>query len=193
MITNFLESSTLQFKYYQSLGEKTFNQLTEAELLHQPNKTSNSIAILVNHMHGNMLSRWTDFLTTDGEKEWRKRDAEFEDMIQSEDDLKKKWNAGWECLFSALQSVNEGNFNELIYIRNQGHTITEAILRQLGHYSYHVGEIVFLGKMIKGNEWQSLSIPTGGSQAYNAVKFSKQKSKEHFTKEILKNPVEKNP
>lgn len=183
---NFLEASILQFHYYKSLGEKTFNQLSEDDLFWQYNAESNSIAITVNHLHGNMLSRWTDFLTSDGEKDWRNRDQEFEDTITSKEELLEKWNAGWSCLFSALESVNESNFDQLIYIRNQGHSITEAILRQLAHYSYHIGEIVYLGRMIKGSEWQSLSIPKGDSKAYNAEKFSQDKKKQHFTEEYLK-------
>ncbi len=193
MKNDFIAASTLQFEYYKSLGDKTFDQLTEEELLLQPNESSNSIAVIVNHMNGNMLSRWTDFLTTDGEKEWRNRDSEFEDVIQSEKVLLEKWNEGWACVFDALQSINEENFEQLIYIRNQGHSITEAVLRQLGHYSYHVGEIVFLGKMIKGEQWQSLSIPKGKSASYNSEKFNKEKRKEHFTKEFLNNPFDKKP
>ncbi|MFK7756523.1 MAG: DUF1572 family protein [Flavobacteriales bacterium] len=189
---NFTEASILQFNYYKSLGEKTFDQLSDEELFWQYNTESNSIAVIVNHLHGNMLSRWTDFLTTDGEKEWRNRDQEFEDIITTRKELLGKWNSGWACLFKALSTVNESNFNQLIYIRNQGHTITEAILRQLAHYSYHVGEIVYIGRMIKGAEWQSLSIAKGNSQAYNAEKFSQEKKKQHFTEEFLNKSKKKN-
>jgi len=185
MTQNFLKSTRLQFEYYQSLGEKTFNQLDEENFFWQPNAESNSIAIIVNHLHGNMMSRWTNFLTEDGEKTWRKRDEEFEDIIQSKAELLQKWNEGWACLFNALDSVNEENFNQLVYIRNQGHTVIEAFLRQLAHYAYHVGEIVYLGRQIKGAEWQSLSIPKGKSKEFNAKKFSQEKRQEHFTKEFL--------
>lgn len=182
---DFLESAKKQFQYYKLLGDKTINQLSAEDLFWRYSSESNSIAIIVKHLWGNMLSRWTDFLITDGEKEWRKRDEEFEFMAENRENILEKWEAGWNCLFAALDSVNEDNFNSLIYIRNQGHTITEAINRQLAHYAYHVGQMVFVGKMIKGSDWNSLSIPKGESQSYNQEKFSKPKSKEHFTSEYL--------
>ena len=132
-----------------------------------------------------MLSRWTDFLNSDGEKEWRQRDLEFEDLIEDRDDMIEKWNTGWECLFTALDSVNEEKFHNTVYIRNQGHTIAEAINRQLAHYAYHIGQIVFIGRMLKGDEWTSLSIPKGKSNDFNAEKFAKEKHKAHFTDEFL--------
>lgn len=185
METNYLNSVRKQFEYYKLLGEKTFDQLSEEELFWQYNPESNSIAIMVNHLWGNMLSRWTDFLTADGEKEWRKRDKEFEDIIKTKADLITKWEEGWNCLFTALDSVNKENFTTEIYIRNQGHSIVEAMNRQLAHYSYHVGQIVFVGRMIKGNEWQSLSIPKGESKTFNKKMFAQPKRKEHFTKDFL--------
>lgn len=190
MTEDYLESVKKQFAYYQLLGEKTFAQLKDEELFFQPNEASNSIAVMVNHLWGNMLSRWTDFLSSDGEKEWRNRDLEFENVINTRDELLEKWNNGWTCLFNALNSINEVNRNQLVYIRNQGHTITEAINRQLAHYAYHVGQIVYLGRQIKDQDWQSLSIPKGGSQAYNAEKFGQEKKKGHFTDEYLKKDEE---
>lgn len=184
-INNYLESIQKQFEYYKLLGERTIAQLEDEQLFWQANPHSNSIGIIVKHLWGNMLSRWTDFLTTDGEKEWRKRDEEFEASIQTREGLLQKWEEGWQCLFEALASINEQNFATTIYIRNMGHSITEAINRQLAHYSYHVGEIVFIGKMQKGADWQSLSIAKGQSKTYNAEKFAKPKRKEHFTKEFL--------
>ena len=186
MIENYLESVKKQFAYYRSLGDKTFAQLTEAELFWEPNPDNNSIAVIVNHLAGNMLSRWTDFLTTDGEKEWRNRDEEFEDHIRNRKELLHKWNEGWNCLFQALDSVNANNFEEVVYIRNMGHTVVEAINRQLAHYAYHVGQITYLGKMIKGEQWQSLSVPKGSSKEYNATKFAQLKRRSHFTDEYLK-------
>lgn len=186
MQQTYLESTFKQFKYYQMLGQKTFDQLHEEEVHWKYNEESNSIAVIVNHLWGNMMSRWTDFLTTDGEKEWRKRDLEFEEVIKTKADLQEKWNEGWACLFQALDSINQENFDTTIYIRNQGHTIVEAINRQLAHYSYHVGQIVFIGRMIKEAEWQSLSIPKGKSKEYNKEKFAKEKHKAHFTDEYLK-------
>lgn len=185
MQSNFIESTIKQFNYYKILGDKTFAQLTEEQLLWQYNEESNSIAVIVNHVTGNMLSRWTDFLTSDGEKEWRNRDAEFEDLIKTKAQLLQRWEEGWACLYEALGSVNEENFQQLVYIRNQGHTIVEAVNRQLAHYAYHIGQIVFLGRMLKGEDWQSLSIPKGNSKAYNAMKFEQEKSRGHFTDEFL--------
>jgi len=185
MINNYLDSQKKQFEYYRMLGTKTFSQLADEDLFWVADPDGNSIAIIVNHMWGNMMSRWTDFLTSDGEKEWRERDVEFEDVIKTREDLLKKWTAGWDCVFEALDSVNEANFGTTIYIRNQGHTIVEAINRQLGHYSYHVGQIVLIGKMRKGDAWTSLSIPKGQSKDFNAKKFAQEKKKGHFTDEFL--------
>lgn len=185
IINNYLESVFKQFEYYKTLGEKTFAQLNDAELFYQYNPESNSIATIVKHISGNMLSRWTDFLTTDGEKDWRNREAEFENDVKDRAKLMLLWNKGWDCLFTALKTVNEDNFEQIIYIRNQGHSITEAINRQLAHYPYHIGQLVFLGKMLKDKDWDSLSIPRGDSQKYNGEKFAKPKTKTHFTDEFL--------
>ncbi len=182
---NYLESVTKQFEYYKMLGDKTFTQLNEVDLFWQYNDASNSIAIIVKHLWGNMLSRWTDFLTTDGEKEWRKREEEFNADIKTKAEFLEKWEAGWKTLFFALETINEENFNQIIYIRNQGHTITEAINRQLAHYAYHVGQIVFIGRMIQDENWQSLSIPKGKSKEFNAKKFAQEKHRQHFTDEFL--------
>ncbi len=184
MEENYLNSALKQFEYYKILGEKTFAQLNEDELFWQYNKESNSIAITVNHLWGNMKSRWTHFLTSDGEKEWRNRDLEFEYVIKTKVEMLEKWNEGWHCLFEALNSIDKDNFYSEIFIRNQSHSIIEAIHRQMMHYAYHIGQIVYVGRMIKGNEWQSLSIPKGKSKEFNADKFSKGKHKGHFTDEI---------
>lgn len=183
---NYLESARKQFEYYRQLGDRTFDQLAEPDLFWQYNPESNSIAIIVKHLWGNMLSRWTDFLTADGEKEWRNREAEFEASITTAAELREKWAAGWQCVFTALDSIDESNFATTVYIRNMGHTIPEAINRQMAHYAYHVGQIVFIGRMVKGQSWLSLSIPKGQSAAYNAQKFAQPKRKEHFTDEFLK-------
>ena len=185
MKNNYLASVKKQFEYYKNLGDRTFDQLTEEEIHWQYNAESNSMAIMVNHLQGNMKSRWTDFLTSDGEKEWRNRDQEFEDTIKTKQEMLHKWNEGWACLFTALDSINEDNFDTDIYIRNQRHSIVEAINRQLAHYSYHVGQIVFLGRMLKGGEWKSLSIPKGKSADFNKEKFSKGKHDGHFTDDLI--------
>ncbi len=186
MLNDYLSSARKQFEYYKMLGEKTFDQVTDEQLFWQYNAESNSIATIVKHLWGNMLSRWTDFLTTDGEKEWRQREAEFEIDLQDRAELMAKWNEGWDCLFRALDSVSEENIGTIIYIRNQGHSIVEAINRQLAHYPYHVGQIVFMGKMVRDAEWSSLSIPRGGTQQYNSAKFEQPKHRAHFTEEFLK-------
>ena len=183
-MNEFISSSKKLFEYYKSLGEKTFDQLDEKDLFWQKSKESNSIAIMVNHLWGNMKSRWTAFLTSDGEKEWRNRDMEFESVIQSKDELLDKWDDGWKCLFHALDSINENNFNTKVFIRNQEHSILEAINRQLAHYSYHVGQIVYVGRLIKGSNWVSLTIPKGSSSEFNRDKFAKGKHKGHFSDDI---------
>ena len=184
---SFLQSAIKQFEYYKSLGEKTFNQIDEQKLFWQYNNESNSIAIIVTHLYGNMLSRWTDFLTTDGEKDWRNRDAEFENNIETKVTLLNQWNEGWQCLFDALNSLTPDDLEKIIYIRNQGQTVVEAINRQLCHYAYHVGQIVFIGKMICNENWVSLSIPKNNSAVYNQEKFAQEKLQEHFTDAFLKN------
>lgn len=185
MHENYLKSVHKQFKYYKYLGEGTFEQLEDNKLFQPLNPSGNSIAIIVNHLSGNMKSRWTNFLTSDGEKEWRERDREFQDEIKSRKELLEKWCEGWHCLFTALESVNEENITSEIYIRNQGHTVVEAINRQLTHYSYHVGQIVLMGKTFKGEKWQSLSIPKDTSDSFNSQKFSKRRRTKHFTDDYL--------
>ena len=148
------------------------------------NEESNSIAIVVNHLSGNMKSRWTDFLTFDGEKEWRNRDLEFESVIKTKEQLFSKWNDGWKCLFDALNSVNIEDFDTEIFIRNQSHSILEAINRQFAHYLYHIGQIAYIGRVIKVSEWKSLTIPKGNSSDFNKEKFSKGKHGGHFSDDL---------
>ena len=185
MMSNYLESAEKQFLYYKKLGENTFVQLTDEQLFWRQSSDQNSISIIVNHLWGNMLSRWTDFLNSDGEKEWRERDLEFEEVIKTRQDLLDKWEEGWACVLDAIDSIQEEHYDQLVYIRNMGHTIPEAINRQLAHYAYHVGQIVYLARQLKGLEWESLSIPKGESKAYNAEKFAKEKRKGDFTGEFL--------
>ncbi|WP_420150051.1 DUF1572 domain-containing protein [Spirosoma sp.] len=185
MENDYLESARKQFEYYKMLGEKTIEQLPDDALFWQYNSESNSIATIVKHLWGNMLSRWTDFLTTDGEKAWRDREAEFENDITTRQELLARWKEGWDCLFDALNTLTEADLTKIAYIRNMGHTVLEAINRQLAHYPYHIGQIVFIGKMVCDNDWQSLSIPRGKSKAYNDDKFSQPKSKKHFTDDFL--------
>jgi hypothetical protein len=181
--TSYLESVKKQFLYYKMLGEKAIDQLEPEQLFVSVNEDTNSIAVIVNHLSGNMLSRWTDFLTTDGEKEWRNRDAEFEHDLQTKDQVLTLWNDGWECFLGALDSLQPEQLSEIIYIRNEGHTVIEAINRQLAHYPYHIGQIVFYAKQLKKSEWESLSIPKNKSDSYNAEKFAQEKSIKNFTEE----------
>lgn len=185
-MSSYLNSCMQQFTYYQLLANKTIDVLEEKELFLAPNSESNSIAIIMQHIAGNMLSRFTHFLTEDGEKEWRNRDAEFEPQFITKADLLAFWEKGWHCFFDAIEHLQETDLEKIVYIRNQGHTVTEAINRQLAHYAYHIGQIVFLGKLIKNGDWQSLSIPKNYSQQYNAEKFGKAKEIKHFTSEYLK-------
>lgn len=185
MKNDYLEGVVKQFQYYKLLGEKTFEQLSEQELNWKYNEESNSIATIIQHISGNMLSRWTDFLTTDGEKTWRNRDDEFSENPLSSAEIITLWNKGWKCLVDTLTSLTEEDLEKIIYIRNEGHTVVEAINRQLAHYPYHIGQIVFIGKMIANTNWKSLSIPKGNSAQYNDAKFSKEKEKTHFTDEVL--------
>lgn len=185
MDLNFIESVKKQFAYYKYLGDKTFDQLQEADFFWQFNEESNSIAVIVKHLWGNMLSRWTDIFTTDGDKETRNRDTEFENDLKTKTEVLQKWEAGWNCLFNILNSLSTTDLERIIYIRNEGHTVQEAINRQLAHYPYHVGQIVFIGKMIQNEKWQSLSIPRNKSNDYNTAKFSAGKQRRHFTDEFL--------
>ncbi|MBC7936229.1 MAG: DUF1572 family protein [Rhizobacter sp.] len=169
----YLASVKQQFLYYKSLGDKAIAQLEPFMLFTKPNTESNSIAIIIQHMHGNMMSRWTDFLTTDGEKEWRQRDAEFEVVLAEKAAVMEKWEEGWECLMNALNKLNDAMLDNIILIRNEPHTITQAINRQLAHYPYHVGQIVFYAKQLTGEKFTSLSIARNKSQEFNKEKFGR--------------------
>ena len=182
---SYLESIKKQFLYYKTLGEKAMDQLEPEQLFVAVNDYTNSIATIVKHLSGNMLSRWTDFLTSDGEKEWRNRDSEFEETISTKEELLITWNKGWDCFFNAIDSLTPDQLTTIIYIRNEGHTVIEAINRQLAHYPYHIGQMVFYAKMLIQSEWTSLSIPKNKSNSYNADKFAKEKSIKNFTDDEL--------
>lgn len=182
----FLESSKRLFLYYKTIAEKAIDQIDEDQLFFSANEDTNSIAIIMQHLAGNMLSRWTDFLTTDGEKDWRNRDGEFEENYKTKASLLAFWNKGWDCLFDAINSLHPEQLSEVIYIRKEGHTVMDAINRQLAHYPYHIGQIVFYAKMLKQTDWNSLSIPKNKSNEYNTDKFAKEKSIRNFTDNELK-------
>lgn len=177
----YIESARKQFLYYKTLADKAMAQLQPQQLFYTHNDDTNSIAIIVKHLVGNLLSRWTDFLTTDGEKEWRNRDDEFQDQYTDVEVMMQKWEEAWAVLFTALDTVTPQNLNSIIYIRNEGHTVIEAINRQLAHYPYHVGQIVFYSKLLKLTPWQSLSIPKNNSTQYNSQKFTQEKQIRNFT------------
>jgi hypothetical protein len=182
---SYLESVKKQFLYYKMLGEKSIDQLQPEQLFVAINEDTNSIATIIKHISGNMLSRWTDFLTTDGEMEWRNRDAEFENDLQSKEEVLLVWNKGWDCFLGTLNTLKPDQLSNIIYIRNEGHTVIEAINRQLAHYPYHVGQIVFYAKQLKNGSWNSLSIPKNKSGNYNAEKFAKEKEIKNFTDDEL--------
>lgn len=164
MDQTFIADCIRRFEYYKSLGDKTFEQLEEKDFFFKPSAYSNNIAIIIQHMYGNMLSRWTNFLTEDGEKQWRKRDAEFEDMDVSRQDLLSFWDQGWKCLIKALQQLQPEDLTKTVFIRTEPLLVYDAILRQMAHYPYHVGQIVQMGKMIRDSGFKNLSIPKGNSR-----------------------------
>jgi len=164
----FLQSAIKRLSYYKDLGDKTFDQLSDVDFHYQPNEESNSIAIIIQHMAGNMLSRWTDFLTTDGEKDWRNRDTEFEAQQLGKKELLALWEKGWQCCLDAIQSLNETDLLKTITIRGEGLPVVDAINRQLAHYPYHVGQIIYVAKQITNHNWHSLSIEKNQSAVFNS-------------------------
>ncbi len=157
--TIFLQSAIKRLLYYKDLGDKTLGRLNDADFYFQPNEESNSIATIIQHVSGNMLSRWTDFLITDGEKEWRLRDDEFEIQYLSKNDLTAFWEKGWQCCMATLQSLTDEDLFKTITIRQEPLTVIDAINRQLAHYPYHVGQIIYIAKILQNDQWESLSIP----------------------------------
>lgn len=180
-----LEFAIRQLKHYKGLGDRTFAQISEEDFHHRPHEEVNSIAIIIQHLHGNMLSRWTNFLSQDGEKEWRKRDEEFEDKKLTAGELTAMWEEGWNLLFQVLGELTEDQLKLTVKIRKESMTVEDAIIRQLCHYAYHVGQIVHIGKIIKAGQWKSLSIPKGESAAYNFKKFEEIEREKHFMDDWL--------
>jgi uncharacterized damage-inducible protein DinB len=163
----YLDDSFRAFRGYRNLAEGAIAQLGDDELFRQLDAEANSIAVLMQHIAGNMRSRWTDFLTTDGEKPDRHRDREFEARTVSRDELMREWNAAWDLMLGAIQALQPADVLREITIRGEQHTVLWAIQRQVTHYAYHVGQIVFLAKHFRGAEWKSLSIPKGQSEQFN--------------------------
>jgi len=170
----YLETSIKVFELYKKEAESAIGQLDEKQLFYAPTPESNSVAVIMKHLWGNMLSRWTDFLTTDGEKDWRDRDAEFEAAdIKTKAELLQKWEEGWACMFKALNALTPADVDKQIFIRGEEYTVLKAIQRQTAHYASHIGQIVYVAKMIKGGEWKTLSIPKGQSKLFNEKMFGK--------------------
>ena len=166
---HYLDGALHTFRDYKTLAERAFAQISDEEFFRTLDEESNSIAINMKHMAGNMISRWTDFLTTDGEKPERNRDLEFVMLPEtSKNDMLAYWERGWQCVFDAVEPLKPEDLMRTIRVRGQDHTVVQAINRQLAHYAYHVGQIVFLAKHFKSSEWQSLSVPKNRSAEFNA-------------------------
>lgn len=155
-----------RFNSLKVLGDKTIQQLSNDDIHWAINESVNNVAVIVKHVSGNMISRWTDFLISDGEKTDRNRDQEFMDTLSTKNELLIAWEKGWATLFNTLSNLNAQDLLTTVYIRGESHTVLEAIERQLAHYSYHIGQLVYIGKQVKGDSWESLSIPKGQSEAY---------------------------
>ena len=165
--TSYLKDSIDLFRYYKKLGDRAMAQCSDGGLFSIPDTESNSIAIIVKHMAGNMRSRWRDFLTTDGEKPDRNRDTEFEEPPATRADLMELWERGWKHLFDALEPLTDADIARTVTIRTEPHSVMQAINRQVAHYSYHVGQIVYLARHFAGNKWQTLTIPKRKSGEFN--------------------------
>jgi hypothetical protein len=165
--TSYLADAISLFRYYKKLGEGAMRQVSDEQLFQSLDEEGNSIAITVKHMSGNMLSRWSEFLTSDGEKPTRNRDAEFEFSEGSRDAVMTLWESGWGCLFSALEPLTEADLSRRVTIRGEAHSVVQAVNRQLAHYPHHVGQIVLLAKHFAGSRWQTLSIAKNSSAAFN--------------------------
>lgn len=175
---HFLEDALKSFRDYKNLAERAFEQIDEADLFRTIDDESNSIGVNMKHMAGNMLSRWTDFLTSDGEKPNRERDLEFvmlPDTTKAE--MVAYWEKGWQCVFDAVEPLTAGDLMRIVTIRGQDHTVVQAINRQIAHYAYHVGQIVYLAKHFKSSDWKNLSVPKNKSAEFNNYLEEKIKSR----------------
>lgn len=166
--TSYIEDSIVLFRYYKTLAERAIQQVTDEHLYALLDEDANSIAIVMKHMAGNMKSRWTDFLDSDGEKSWRNRDDEFVAPELTRTSLMEMWEQGWICLFAALQSLTDADLGRTVTIRGEAHSVMQAINRQVAHYAYHCGQIVLLAKHFQHESWKSLTVPKGKSAEFNA-------------------------
>jgi hypothetical protein len=193
ILQNYLSDAIQSFRNYKKLAERALEQVTDEEFFRQIDEESNSLAIIVKHIAGNLKSRWTDFLTSDGEKDFRNRDSEFIAEGDTRESLMQFWEEGWNCLFVALEPLKVEDFEKTITIRQQPHTICEAINRQLTHYAYHIGQITFLAKHFRAAEWKSLSVPKNKSAQFNSFMAEKKDDSrkqvelaQEFTKDLEK-------
>lgn len=184
--SQFLSDIKKQYGYYRTLAEQAINQISEEAFFYQQHEGVNSVAIIVKHISGNLLSRFKDFRSSDGEKSWRNRDNEFVITADKKADYMDDWHKAWTVLFEALDELNETNIKETIYIRNQAHTIPTALIRSLSHSSHHIGQILYQAKILTGNQWTSLSIPKGQSQQFNQSMNTEDLDGEHYTDHLLK-------
>jgi hypothetical protein len=165
--TSYVEDAVAVFRQYKLLGERAMQQVSDEQLVQSLDDESNSIAIIVKHITGNMRSRWTDFLTTDGEKPTRNRDSEFVDPPSTRDALMQEWEDGWACVFAAVEPLTDADLTRTVTIRGEAHSVMQAINRQLSHYPMHVGQIILLAKHYAGGQWQTLSVPRNRSAEFN--------------------------
>jgi hypothetical protein len=174
--TSYLQDATSLFRYYKKLAERAMAQVTDEQLTLALDPEMNSIAIVVKHLAGNMRARWTGFPSVDGESASRNRDLEFVDPPQSRAELMAVWEEGWRCVFSALEPLSDADLGRQLTIRGEAHSVMQAVNRQLAHYAYHTGQIVFLAKQFQREEWKSLTIPRGQSQEFNARVAAREES-----------------
>ncbi len=178
IIENYLKDALASFRNYKKMAERAMAQVSDEEFFRILDAEANSIAVIVKHIAGNQKSRWTDFLTSDGEKDFRRRDTEFEMLDDTRESLMEFWETGWQTLFSAIESLKAEDFSRFVTIRGEPHTIVEAINRQLTHYAYHVGQITFLAKHFRSGEWKTLSVPRNKSAEFNKFLAEKKDSGE---------------
>lgn len=183
-----LKYSIEQFTYYKEVAEKSIIQVSDDTLFHRFHDDDNSIAMIIQHMAGNMASRWTNIFEEDGEKEWLQRDKEFVPHLFTRPEIREEWERGWNILFNTLQKLTDADLQRIINIRNKPHTVSDAILRQLCHYSYHCGQIVYKCKQNVLEEWSTLSIPKNRSQGYQFKSFEEIEKGKHFTDDLTDLP-----
>jgi hypothetical protein len=170
MSSPFLDALLEEFRKTKRMAERAFEQLDDADFFFKLSARQNSIAVIVKHLAGNMVSRWTDPLTTDGEKPNRDRESEFVEDVVPREVIVQTWERGWACVFAALEPLSDADLTRIVYIRGEAHTVAQAAVRQLAHYAYHVGQVLLLAKYVRGDAWKYLTIPPGGSDAFNQAK-----------------------